>query len=56
MMRFEYRQLLLPVVGGIQLYHCVWDNLLDRVHSKLNSRYACKVYINEHQEVLEEDI
>ena len=53
MNRFEYRQMMTLVHGGMKLSHCIWDNRFERVRSTLSSKYACKVWIRNNQEEIE---
>jgi len=52
-LRFEYRQMMTPVVGGIKISHAVYDTWYDKVRTTLSSKYACKQYIKRHQEEVE---
>jgi hypothetical protein len=53
--RFEYREMVTPVVGGMKLSHAVYDTWYNKVRVVLDSKYQCKVYIRNHQEEVELD-
>ena len=54
--RFEYREMVVPVKGGMKISHAVYDTWYNKVRSTSSSKYACKQIIKRIQEVVELDV